>query len=263
MSVKYFFFTLFAASLLVAPIETKAFTPNDQDYDGLIDSDELTVYFTDPRNPDTDGDGYHDGLEIVIGYSPLHPDRQKLSEVDTDNDKLSDGLEIALGTNLTKSDTDDDGHSDAVEMLRGFNPLVGGGNRDVKRHVEVDLTTQQLTYFMNDIKIGSIPVSTGRTITPTPLGEFEIMRKVFVKDYVGADYFLPNTKWNLEFKRSYYLHGAYWHDQFGVQPMSHGCVNIAYKDAEQLYTYLDAGDRVVITGVTPRGKVVAAAVSQL
>lgn len=96
-----------------------------------------------------------------------------------------------------------------------------------------------------------MPVSSGKLSTPTPLGEFEIMRKVPVVHYKGVDYDLPNTKWNLEFKRTYYLHGAYWHNQFGIRPMSHGCVNIAYKDVEKLYTFLDVGDKVKIVGKTP------------
>jgi lipoprotein-anchoring transpeptidase ErfK/SrfK len=56
----------------------------------------------------------------------------------------------------------------------------------------------------------------------------------------------------LGFKPSYYLHGAYWHNQFGIRPMSHGCVNIAYKDVEKLYAFMDVGDKVVISGKTPK-----------
>jgi lipoprotein-anchoring transpeptidase ErfK/SrfK len=108
---------------------------------------------------------------------------------------------------------------------------------------------------MNGIELGSVPVSTGLLRTPTPRGEFSILRKVPVKHYIGEDFNLPNTKWNLEFKRSYYLHGAYWHNQFGIRPMSHGCVNIAYKDVEELYKFLDVGDKVKVYGTTPWGRV--------
>jgi hypothetical protein len=42
----------------------------DPDFDGL-DSAKEAVYGTDPRNPDTDGDGFGDGTEVAGGYNPL------------------------------------------------------------------------------------------------------------------------------------------------------------------------------------------------
>jgi len=42
----------------------------DRDQDGLSDGDEIRM-ITKPNNPDTDGDGYIDGLEVVRGYNPL------------------------------------------------------------------------------------------------------------------------------------------------------------------------------------------------
>ena len=45
----------------------------DSDGDYLIDTDEA-VYGTDPNNPDTDGDGYDDYVEVVdYGTNPLDP----------------------------------------------------------------------------------------------------------------------------------------------------------------------------------------------
>ena len=44
----------------------------DPDGDGLKNWQEET-YKTDPRNPDTDGDGYLDGEEVASGYDPLIP----------------------------------------------------------------------------------------------------------------------------------------------------------------------------------------------
>jgi len=43
----------------------------DTDNDGLFDREEVKVYKTDPRNPDTDGDGHIDGDEVSGGYNPL------------------------------------------------------------------------------------------------------------------------------------------------------------------------------------------------
>lgn len=46
-------------------------TLRDTDFDTLSDYDEVTVYGTDPLNPDTDGDGVNDGTEIKLGSNPL------------------------------------------------------------------------------------------------------------------------------------------------------------------------------------------------
>jgi lipoprotein-anchoring transpeptidase ErfK/SrfK len=175
---------------------------------------------------------------------------------DTDQDGLVDSLELKLGTDPDNPDTDNDTYKDGEEVSNGYNPLVGNRDRKVKRRVEVDKSKQKMKYFLNDVLIAEAPVSTGVIGKDTPNGEFNIIRKLPVYRYVGPGYNLPNTKWNLEFKRSFYLHGAYWHNQFGIRPMSHGCVNIGYKDAEKLYKFLQVGDPVKVYGKTPRGSLV-------
>jgi len=61
-------------------------TPRDSDGDGLSDFDEITKYYTDPLNADTDSDRLTDGLEIELGTNPL--------ERDTDNGGVDDGTEV-------------------------------------------------------------------------------------------------------------------------------------------------------------------------
>jgi hypothetical protein len=46
---------------------------NDSDGDGVSNYDEVNLYDTDPFNPDTDGDGFLDGSEIVNGFNPKDP----------------------------------------------------------------------------------------------------------------------------------------------------------------------------------------------
>jgi hypothetical protein len=41
----------------------------------------VKIYKTDPLNPDTDGDGYKDGAEVINGYDPLKPGSARLYEV--------------------------------------------------------------------------------------------------------------------------------------------------------------------------------------
>ena len=46
----------------------------DSDFDGLTDQGEIQIYHTDPGNPDSDGDGFYDGAEILRGTDPLDSD---------------------------------------------------------------------------------------------------------------------------------------------------------------------------------------------
>lgn len=45
---------------------------DDPDFDGLATMDE-SLYASDPRNPDSDKDGYKDGDEVASGFSPTGP----------------------------------------------------------------------------------------------------------------------------------------------------------------------------------------------
>lgn len=225
----------------------------DSDHDGLSDKKEIDIYKTDPSKWDTDGDGYGDGDEVWNGYSPLLVGDNKLARIDTDNDGLVDALEIALSTDLKKSDSDGDGFADGLEVFTGFSPTKGKYVRETDKRVEVDLANQRMNYYLKGIKIGTILVSTGRAPLLTPTGDFNIIRKRPVVNYGGATYSYPNTKWNLEFKKGYYIHGAYWHNMFGKKSMSHGCVNVAYKDMEKFYSFMDIGTPVKIVGKTPSG----------
>lgn len=66
-------------------------TDDDADHDGLTYLQEIALG-TDPRYPDTDGDGINDGDEVNIYHTnPLL--------ADTDGDGIKDGDEVAAGTN--------------------------------------------------------------------------------------------------------------------------------------------------------------------
>ncbi|MCB2204522.1 OmpA family protein [bacterium] len=91
----------------------------DTDYDGLDDYTEVKLRNTDPLRPDTDDDGIFDFNEVVTYKTDPRNE-------DTDGDALLDYDEIAYyGTNPLSPDTDGDSTSDADEVFTTHtNPLA-------------------------------------------------------------------------------------------------------------------------------------------
>jgi hypothetical protein len=249
-----FFLSSIATFLVCSFFGTPVFAAIvDTDGDKLSDTLEA-LYSTDLNNPDTDGDGHTDYHEIYHGYSPHDASNIKMSSRDEDGDGLSDSVEFKLKTNFRSVDSDGDTYSDFDEVMYGFSPLSTSTDAVVSRKIVVDKTIQQLFIETSDgVRVKTYPVSTGNPWTPTPNGTFSMMKKVPVKRYVGPGYDLPNTKWNILFKEGgYYLHGAYWHNNFGISTNSHGCINLRTEDAEVVYKYFGEGDVVEVVGVTPK-----------
>ncbi|MBX4211736.1 MAG: L,D-transpeptidase [Candidatus Yanofskybacteria bacterium] len=118
--------------------------------------------------------------------------------------------------------------------------------KKLPKKIEVDLSSQTLTYSYGNNPVATIKISSGIKRLPTPVGTFRVLEKIPVKRYVGPGYNLPNTKWNLKFTTAgHYIHGAYWHNNFG-HPMSHGCVNVSYADMGAIYDFADVGTPVSI-----------------
>lgn len=247
--MKWFLNLIFAFIATFALVGVVHAADVDTDGDGLSDNAETTIYATDPAVADTDGDGFSDGAEIANGYSPRSGEKTRLTDIDSDKDNLPDAWELALGTNLMNPDTDGDGFLDGTEVRAGYDPSSTDKKRLEKR-ISVDLSSQKLAYSVGGVVLESFPISSGLKRTPTPPGEFNILAKVPLKNYGGAGFSYPNTKWNLQFTTvkglRYYIHGAYWHNDFGT-PKSHGCVNVSYQNMERLYDWAQVGTKVEIT----------------
>ena len=95
-------------------------TKDDSDNDGLNDWNEIynaTWGPTDPQNPDTDGGGQKDGLEVLVdGTDPNDGTDDDLSAFDDDNDGLTNGEEVLYGTDPNNPDSDNDGLKDGDEV---------------------------------------------------------------------------------------------------------------------------------------------------
>lgn len=223
----------------------------DTDGDTLPDEFELIIGSA-IDNKNTDGDKHTDDKEVMRGYDPVSKEEKKLEKswftLDTDNDGLSDLEEITLETERENPDTDGDGYTDGVEIKNGFDPKSNDPTQK-ERYVTVSIAQQKLTYYSGDYVVSQYIISTGLPGRDTPKGNFTVLKKLPLVDYIGKGYSYPKTKWNLRFKPSpagnYYIHGAYWHDNFGKKKSS-GCVNVAYPQMERLYHFAHEGMRVTI-----------------
>ncbi len=94
---------------------------SDDDGDGLLNIQEER-YNSDPNNPDSDGDGHSDGVEVRNGYNPISS-----GQLDTDGDSIGDHDEMFIWhTNRYLADSDRDGYTDDIEIKYLYNPRGAG-----------------------------------------------------------------------------------------------------------------------------------------
>lgn len=144
------------------------------------------------------------------------------------------------------------------------------------KHIYIDLTNQRLMAFEGNAMVYSFTVATGWW-NKTPTGDFTTWIKLRYGRMTGGsgvDYYdLPNIPYIMYLYNAqhpkyegYGIHDAYWLSDadFG-HPRSHGCINLKYSDAENLYTWAlpsttayttyasdsNPGTPVTIYGTTP------------
>ncbi len=143
-------------------------------------------------------------------------------------------------------------------------PMGGGSYGDTDRtasariadhriFLEIDNATKQMSVFRDDQLIRKIPVSLGKSSTPTSSGKMVIMEKheSTIFDTTGSpDPYVVQVEdaqrltWGGEF-----IHAAPWSvgDQ-GRRNVSHGCTNVSSADADWLMRTTRIGDLVTIRG---------------
>lgn len=228
-----------------------ALAASDFDHDRVSDEDETRVYYTNPENPDTDGDGFDDYTEIKSGYSPRVIGK-KFDEVDYDEDGLNDRLERLLGTDLGKADTDGDGGKDGEEVYSGNDPKNSDpAARYPAKRIQIGIKEQKLRISYDKVILGEYLVSTGTFKYPTPLGAFKIDNRAPRAWSARWGLWMP---WWMSLR----------HGNFGIhelpewpggkkegenhlgQRVSHGCIRLGVGPAKTLYEWADLGTPVQI-----------------
>jgi len=113
-----------------------------------------------------------------------------------------------------------------------------------ERWIDVDVDDQILVAYEGDLPVYATMVTSGGTTTPTETGVYRMWLKESEADMKGLNgedpYSVATVPWTQFFspEKGLALHTAYWHDQFGTR-RSHGCVNLAPRDARWLYFWSD------------------------
>ncbi len=107
--------------------------------------------------------------------------------------------------------------------------------------IEVDLYEQTLAAYEGDQMVYATLVSSGLPWWQTEPGLFQIWIKIKQAKMSGREgypdyYFLEDVPWTMYFNGGFALHGAYWHDRFGIRH-SRGCINLSLADARWLYDW--------------------------
>ncbi len=112
-----------------------------------------------------------------------------------------------------------------------------------ERWIDIDIRGQIAVAYQGDTPVFATLVSTGTWEHPTPRGTYRILRKMpkkTMRSLADAEnvYNVADVPWAMFFRHGgYALHTAYWHGKFGYRK-SHGCINMAPKDAKAMYKFL-------------------------
>jgi hypothetical protein len=109
--------------------------------------------------------------------------------------------------------------------------------------VDVDLGEQVVIAYRDGEPVFATLTSSGRPPNSTPRGNYPVWGKAAAitmksQSYDDSPYYVNRVPWVMFFQAHNALHGAYWHDRFGAVK-SHGCANLAPRDARYLFEWME------------------------
>ncbi len=115
------------------------------------------------------------------------------------------------------------------------------------KYIVIDISSQNLKLYIDDIVIIDTPIVTGKDSTPTYCGIFDVYK---MEENVYWKEFDVTVRYGLAFNRGEWIHDAKWRKKFGgsiyQKDGSHGCVNIPPEIMELIYYYSEIGTPVLV-----------------
>lgn len=113
------------------------------------------------------------------------------------------------------------------------------GTHAGEKWFDIDLDKQILVAYEGARPVYATLVSTGKYghYTPTLISRIASKHEATPMTSNKEDvYSVADVPWTMFYDGNYALHTSYWHDGFGG-PRSHGCINLAPRDARLLYAW--------------------------
>lgn len=111
-------------------------------------------------------------------------------------------------------------------------------------YIDINMKTLELVNLDNNSVLKRYLIATGKTKTPSPIGNWTITEKARWGKGFGTRWMGLNVPWG-----KYGIHGTNNPSSIG-RPASHGCIRMQNKDVEDLYRYVKVGTPVNILGGT-------------
>jgi hypothetical protein len=145
----------------------------------------------------------------------------------------------------------DAGPSEGVQITASTGKTFSARCPNATKWIEVNLSTQQLFAWQGNSLIASSYISSGKDGFWTPTGTFYINSKEGTIDMAGSAggevWYVRDVPASMAFTyEGHYIHGAYWHNNFGISRGSHGCVNLPVSFAWWLFDWTPLWTKVVI-----------------
>jgi lipoprotein-anchoring transpeptidase ErfK/SrfK len=145
----------------------------------------------------------------------------------------------------------------ALMFMAGL-PSVAQNSRGpavpVRRQIIVSIPDRKLAVLEGDQVVGIFPVAVGAKVSPSPVGEFEVITRLTNPTYYHPGVIIPPGKdnplgprWIGLNKKGYGIHGTNVPGSIG-KAASHGCIRLRNRDIEKLFEMVHKGDLVELRG---------------
>ncbi len=122
----------------------------------------------------------------------------------------------------------------------------------IHRQVIVSVSDRKLAVLENDKVIRTFPVSVGAAISPSPMGEFQIVNRLANPTYYHPGTIIPpgsdnpiGPRWIGLSQKGFGIHGTNQPRSIG-HAASHGCIRLNNRDILQFFQMVSVGDTVSI-----------------
>ncbi len=155
------------------------------------------------------------------------------------------------GVKVAKGDI----NNDQIEEIITISERSPENLNNLEKYIDINVTEQKFRYWEQGFLLGEFLTSSGKPSTPTRLGEFQVISKhpVAWGGLVGQTWKMP---YFIGFYKSSGLENGIhelpfingWREggrSLG-HAVSHGCVRLAIGPAEEVYNWVNLGDKVIV-----------------